>query len=205
MKKEQNESSLRSEKAKEKHKAIIEAAKDEFVSKGFQAARIDEIAKKAGVAKGTVYLYFPNKESLFNEMIKTVMMPLIENIKHGLEGQTEARREIYEPVFSEMLKKMLSAEVGPVMRLMISEAVRFPKLGEFFRHQVVAPLIEKQKMLLQLAGEAGKLRNPAIAKYPQLVLAPIILTVVWQGVFAQFVPADVTEMMKAHFEMLFKN
>jgi AcrR family transcriptional regulator len=139
----------RTEKAKEKYNAIIEAAKNEFVSKGFEAARIDEIAKKAGVAKGTVYLYFPNKEALFDEMIKTVMMPLIEGIKQALEGQSQATKEIYEPVFSALLKKMLSPEVGPIMRLMISEAIRFPKLGDYFRREAVMPMIEKQKELLK--------------------------------------------------------
>ncbi|MCE5340349.1 MAG: TetR/AcrR family transcriptional regulator [Planctomycetaceae bacterium] len=195
----------RAEKAKEKRVAIIQAAKNEFISKGFEAARIDEIAKKANVAKGTVYLYFPNKEELFNEMIRTVMMPLIDDIKQALDGQTQATKELYEPAFSVLLKRMLSAEVGPVMRLMISEAIRFPKLGEFFRQGVVAPIIEKQKMLLKSAGQTGKLRNPLIAEYPQLILSPILLTVIWQGLFKQFVPDDVSEMMKLHFELLFKN
>jgi AcrR family transcriptional regulator len=204
MKRDDN-ANLRVEKAKEKRKAIIEAAKNEFVSKGFEAARIDEIAKKAGVAKGTVYLYFPNKEALFDEMIKTVMLPLINNIREKLQGQTLATREIYEPAFSALLKNMLSPEVGPVMRLMISEAIRFPKLGDFFRREAVVPMIEKQKELLKSAAEAGKLRNPAIAEYPQLLMAPILLTVVWQGVFSHLVPADVSEMIKLHFELLFKN
>jgi len=195
----------RAEKAKEKRVAIIQAAKNEFISKGFEAARIDEIAKKANVAKGTVYLYFPNKETLFDEMIKTVMMPLINNIRQGLDGQTQATKEVYEPVFSSLLKNMLSPEVGPVMRLMISEAIRFPKLGDFFRREMVAPMIEKQKGLLKCAAQAGKLQNPAIAEYPQLLLAPILLTVVWQGLFKQFVPDDVSEMMKLHFELMFKN
>ncbi len=200
-----NKKLTRAEKAKEKRIAIIKAAKNEFVSKGFEAARIDEIAKKANVAKGTVYLYFQNKEALFDEMIRTVMMPLTESIRQALDGQTKATKELYVPAFSSLLKRMLSPEVGPVMRLMISEAIRFPKLGDFFRHQAVAPMIEKQKVLLKSAANAGKLRNPAIAEYPQLLMAPILLTVVWQGVFSQFVPADISEMIKVHIESLFKS
>lgn len=195
----------RAEKAKEKRRAIIDAAKNEFISKGFESARIDKIAKKAGVAKGTVYLYFPNKETLFDEMIKSVMMPLINKIKQGIDGQTLATKELYEPLFSSLLKSMLTADVGPVMRLLISEAIRFPKLRDFFLREIVMPIIEKQKVLLKYAAEAGKLRNPAMAKYPQLLVAPILLTVIWQGIFSQLVPADVSEMIKVHFDLLFKN
>jgi AcrR family transcriptional regulator len=195
----------RVEKAQEKRRAIIEAAKNEFLSKGFAAARIDEIAKKAGVAKGTVYLYFPNKEAMFDEIVKTVMMPMINRMREGLKEQSLATKTVYEPMFLSLLKSMLAPDVGPVMRLLISEAIRFPKLGDFFRREVVMPMIEKHKVLLKCAAEAGELRNPAMAKYPQLIMAPIILTVIWQGMFSQLVPADVSEMIKVHFDLLFKD
>src|SRR3982750_1597869 len=70
-------SSNRAERTAERRAAIIEAALDEFVARGFTATRLDDVAKRAGVAKGTIYLHFKDKESMFEELIRTAMVPLI--------------------------------------------------------------------------------------------------------------------------------
>ncbi len=72
--------SSRSERAAERRTAIIEAALDEFMARGFTATRLDDIAKRAGVAKGTIYLHFKDKESMFEELIRTALVPLIGRI-----------------------------------------------------------------------------------------------------------------------------
>src|SRR5437870_2451116 len=69
--------SNRAERAAERRQAIIEAALDEFTARGFAATRLDDIAKRAGVAKGTIYLHFKDKESMFEELIRTAIVPLI--------------------------------------------------------------------------------------------------------------------------------
>src|SRR5258705_5491724 len=67
----------RAERAAERRQAIIDAALDEFIARGFTATRLDDIAKRAGVAKGTIYLHFKDKESMFEELIRTAIMPLV--------------------------------------------------------------------------------------------------------------------------------
>src|SRR5512139_220832 len=67
----------RAERAAERRQAIIEAAMEEFISRGFAATRLDDIAKRAGVAKGTIYLHFKDKESMFEELIRTAIVPLL--------------------------------------------------------------------------------------------------------------------------------
>src|SRR5512133_1880363 len=69
--------SNRAERAAERRGAIIEAAMDEFIARGFAATRLDDVAKRAGVAKGTIYLHFKDKEALFEELIRTALVPLI--------------------------------------------------------------------------------------------------------------------------------
>ena len=69
--------SNRSERAAERRAAIVDAAMEEFVARGFAATRLDDIAKRAGVAKGTIYLHFKDKESMFEELIRTALVPLI--------------------------------------------------------------------------------------------------------------------------------
>src|ERR1700742_3509420 len=72
--------SNRSERAAERRAAIVEAAFDEFVARGFTATRIDDIAKRAGVAKGTIYLHFKDKESMFEELVRTAIVPLVARL-----------------------------------------------------------------------------------------------------------------------------
>ena len=74
--------SNRAERAAERRAAIIEAALDEFIARGFAATRLDDVAKRAGVAKGTIYLHFKDKESMFEELIRTAIVPLIGRL-HG--------------------------------------------------------------------------------------------------------------------------
>src|SRR5438445_7262320 len=71
----------RAERAAERRQAIIEAAMEEFISRGFAATRLDDIAKRAGVAKGTIYLHFKDKESMFEELIRTAIVPLVGRIQ----------------------------------------------------------------------------------------------------------------------------
>src|ERR1700675_1664909 len=91
-----NPPSNRAARAAERRQAIIDAALDEFVARGFAATRLDDVAKRAGVAKGTIYLHFTDKEALFQELIRTALVPLIgtltgpppagASIRDALEG-----------------------------------------------------------------------------------------------------------------------
>src|SRR5881397_1018974 len=73
--------SNRAERAAERRGAIIEAAMDEFIARGFAATRLDDVAKRAGVAKGTIYLHFKDKESMFEELIRTAIVPMINRMQ----------------------------------------------------------------------------------------------------------------------------
>src|SRR3954447_6920453 len=75
--------SSRAERAAERRGAIIEAAMDEFIARGFAATRLDDVAKRAGVAKGTIYLHFKDKESMFEELIRTAIVPLVNRLGAG--------------------------------------------------------------------------------------------------------------------------
>src|SRR4051794_9828379 len=72
--------SARAARAAERRQAIIDAAMDEFIARGFAATRLDDVAKRAGVAKGTIYLHFQDKEALFQELIRTALGPLISRL-----------------------------------------------------------------------------------------------------------------------------
>jgi hypothetical protein len=89
-----------------------------------------------------------------------------------------------------------------VIRLMISEGRRFPKLAEFYYREVLSRILAAMRALLERAAARGEV-PPALAQFPQLLAAPGLVAVVWSGLFDKYEPLDVRAMMKAHFDMLF--
>jgi AcrR family transcriptional regulator len=185
----------------ERRDAILSAALDEFSTRGFEAARLDDVARRAGVAKGTIYLYFRDKESLFQELIRAMLTPLVGTI----EAMGEA--ELPLAVLADRIVELFVREVyetrrKDVIRLMISEGRRFPKLAEFYYHEVLSRIIAAVRSLLRRAAARGEVPE-ALADFPQIVAAPGLVAIIWSGLFERFEPLDVRKMMKTHVDLLF--
>ena len=90
-----------------------------------------------------------------------------------------------------------------MIRLVIAEGPRFPKLAEFYYREVIARVLPAVRALLARAVERGELRDDALARFPQLLIAPGLLAIVWSGLFERFAPLDVQELMRAHLDLLF--
>jgi len=185
-----------------RREAILVAALDEFSMRGFDATRIDDVAKRADVGKGTVYLYFKDKESLFQELIRAMLAPLI--------GAIEALGAVDMPVnaFAERFTDLFVREVyetrrRDVIRLIISEGRRFPKLAEFYYREVLSRVLKTVRKLLRRALERGELVDDALIRFPQLLVAPGIIAIFWSGLFDRFEPLDVRAMMRANCERFF--
>ena len=185
----------------ERRDAILSAALDEFSTRGFEAARLDDVARRAGVAKGTIYLYFRDKETLFQELIRAMLTPLV--------GTIEAMGEADMPLalLAERLVDLFVREVyetrrKDVIRLMISEGRRFPKLAEFYYREVLSRIIAAVRALLRRAAACGEVPE-GLADFPQIIAAPGLVAIIWSGLFERFEPLDVRRMMKTHVELLF--
>lgn len=184
-----------------KREAILAAALDEFSSQGFAAARLDDVAKRAGVAKGTIYLYFRDKEALFQELIRTMLAPVV--------GSVEALRDadVPLPALSDRMVELFVQEIfstkrGDVIRLMIAEGRRFPKLAEFYYREVLSRILAAVRTVLERAVARGE-APAALAQFPQLLAAPGLVAVIWTGLFERYEPIDVRGMLKAYFAILF--
>jgi hypothetical protein len=92
---------------------------------------------------------------------------------------------------------------GAVMRLLLAEAGRFPKLAELYFQTIVRPGMQSIESLLRRASKRGELSNPALVRYPQLVIAPVIMGVLWSGIFERFQGLNIEAMMRAHLDQLF--
>jgi AcrR family transcriptional regulator len=193
--------SSRKARSNERREAILSAALDEFSTRGFEAARLDDVARRASVAKGTIYLYFRDKESLFQELIRSMLTPLVGTI----EAMGEA--DVPLPILAERIVELFVREVyetrrKDVIRLMISEGRRFPKLAEFYYREVLSRIIAAVRSILRRAAARGEIPE-TLVEFPQIIAAPGLIAIVWNGLFERFEPLDVRKMMKTHVELLF--
>jgi AcrR family transcriptional regulator len=194
-------SAARKARSLDRREAILAAALDEFSSRGFEAARLDDVARRAGVAKGTIYLYFRDKESLFQELVRTMLTPLVGTI------EALGQADLPLPALADRIVELFVREVyetrrKDVVRLMISEGRRFPKLAEFYYREVLSRIIAAVRSLLRRAAARGDV-SEGLAEFPQIIAAPGLIAIIWSGLFERFEPLDVRKMMKTHVDLLF--
>ena len=195
-------SSSRAEKAAERRAAIVQAGLDEFVGRGFAATRLEDVAKRAGVAKGTIYLHFTDKEALFQELVRTALVPLISRMAAPPVAGSSAR-EMVERFAETFVRDIAETRRGDILRLIIAEGARFPSLADFYYREVVARGIAGMQQLIDFGIANGEIRNPALRDYPQLVIAPALLAVVWQGLFGRHAPLDPLAMLRVQIKLIF--
>jgi len=186
----------------ERRAAILSAALEEFAARGFSATRLDDVARRADVAKGTIYLYFRDKESLFQELVRTMLSPLVGAIAAAPLRDLPIRTVI-EMIFDVFVNEIYATRRKDVIRLILAEGPRFPKLAEFYYREVIGRVLPVIRARLTLAVERGELANDALARFPQLLVAPALLAVLWSGLFGRFAPLDARELMRAHLDLLF--
>jgi AcrR family transcriptional regulator len=191
----------RQQRSAARREAILTAALDEFSTRGFAATRLDDVAQRAGVAKGTIYLYFRDKESLFQELIRTMLTPIVGTIESL--GQAELPFGALAQHIAELfVREVYETRRKDVIRLMIAEGQRFPQLAEFYYREVLSRIIAAVRALIAKAAARGE--APAgLVDFPQLIAAPGLVAIIWSGLFERFEPLDVRKMMQTHLALLF--
>ncbi|NGX98777.1 MAG: TetR/AcrR family transcriptional regulator [Candidatus Afipia apatlaquensis] len=190
--------------ATERRAAIIAAGLDEFTAKGFAATRLDDVAMRAGVAKGTIYLHFKDKEALFQELVRTALGPLIVRISNPQIGAgAGSARAAIELLAETFARDVIGTKRADIVRMIISEGTRFPQLAEFYYREVVAHGIAGMRKLIEYGIARGEIRNPGLAEFPQLLIGPLVVAVIWQGLFGKQAPLDVAAMLRAHLDLIF--
>ena len=192
----------RAAKAAERRNAILKAALDEFSERGFAAARLDDVARRAGVAKGTIYLYFKDKEALFQELVRFQIGPVVGALEAVLASDLPLA-VIVEHALDIFVREIYGTHRKQVLRLIISEGPRFPALAEFYYREVLAHILKAVRARLARAVERGEIAGDELVRFPQLLGAPGIVAIVWSGLFDRFEPLDVRAMMRAYFDRLF--
>lgn len=137
---------------------LLEAALDVFVEKGYAAARVDEVAARAGVSKGTLFLYFPSKEELFKEVIRKNISGLYANWSAEIDCFTDTTAEMLAYALQEWWRLVGSTKTAGICKLMEAEAGNFPELAEFYQQEVEAPGTALLARIVQRGIDRGEFR-----------------------------------------------
>lgn len=193
----------RRDRAQERRVAILKAALAEFSEKGLAAARIEDIARRAEVGKGTIYLHFADKEALFAGIVRSAIVPIVEML-------TQLGPEPDEGVHAFLRRVLVPAGISlgepprrDVVRLLLSEGPRYPAIAAMYFREVVSPGLARLEELAVLASDRGESQGDALRRLPQLVIAPVLLGVIWNGLFAGLQPLDAKALIEAQLDLLF--
>lgn len=164
---------------------ITAAAFSVFADKGYASARVDEVAQRAGVSKGLLYLYFKTKEELFKAVIKSVVIRRVDALLLAVEETELPSEEFIRGPVLEFMKGVPGSPIAVVVRLLISEGQRHPDLVDYYWDNVVSKGLAAISRLIQRGVEHGEFRDTEVSRFPQLVLAPVMLSMIWKILFTK--------------------
>lgn len=182
---------------------IIEAALECFVAKGFMATRLDEVAKRAGVSKGTLYLYFENKEALFKAVVETLVMPEIERTEQQIEVFDGSASELISHLVTQWWQTVGESRLCGLPKLIISEAGNFPDLARFYVENVIGRVRRVIADLIQRGIDAGEFRSCDPFYAARLLLAPMVFAAIYQQSLLPYdkEPFEVPEYLDNHIDI----
>jgi AcrR family transcriptional regulator len=187
---------------------LLDAALALFVEKGFAATRSEEVAARAGVSKGTLYLYYPSKEELFKAVVRQNMSALIAE---GLE-----LADAYEGSTSELLALLMHTwweRVGDtpaagIHKIVISEVRNFPELAQFYADEVIVPADRLFSTTIRRGIERGEFRDMPEHEVAHALMAPMIFLSLHKHSFgacpASSLPLDPGQLIRTHLELVLR-
>ncbi len=180
---------------------ITDAAFAAFAEKGYSATRVEEVAKRAGISKGLMYLYFKTKEELFKAVVKSVVIRRVDALIEAVETTELSSEDFIRGPLSEFMKQVPASPVAIVIRLLISEGPRHPDLVKYYYDNVVAKGLAAISGFIQRGIERGEFRDSAITEQPHLFLAPVMLSIIWRILFSDQ-QLDTDKLIDTQIELL---
>ncbi len=185
----------------ERPQEITDAAFAAFAENGYAGTRVDDVAKRAGVSKGLMYLYFKTKEELFKAVIKNVVIRRVDSLIEMVETSELSAEEFLRGPLLEFMKKIPGSPVAVVIRLLLSEGPRHPDLVDYYWENVVNRGLTAISLFLERGVERGEFRRTAVNDLPHLLLAPMMLSMIWNLLFTKRA-LDTDKLMATQIEMI---
>lgn len=181
---------------------ITAAAMNAFAENGFAATKVEDVAKRAGVSKGLLYLYFKTKEDLFKAVIRSFISPKIDALTQTVEESDLSAEEFLRGPFLDLAKSIPNSPARILARLMISEGPKHPDLVEWYWENVVSNGLAAIRTVIRRGVDRGELRQSALDDFPYILAAPVIFSVLWKILFEQHDQLDTDRFIEEHLEIV---
>ena len=181
---------------------ILDAALDLFTEKGFAASRIDEVAARAGVSKGTVYLYFDSKENLFKAMVKEKILPQMEKTEGLMLNHSGDHAELLEKIARQWWGVLQGSNLSGLPKVIIAEAGNFPDIASFFVENVTQRIRGLFTRIIQQGIDTGEFRSISATEAARVFTSAIVFAFIWQHSLAPFdsIPFESETYLQIHLE-----
>ena len=182
---------------------IVAAALEVFVERGFEATKLADVARKAGVTKGTVYLYFESKEALFKAVVRETIVPVIAQGEALARSFTGSARELVERLVREYWRLVGETALAGIPKLMMAESATFPELTRFYYDEVVTRGHRLMAGVIERGIKNGEFRPVDVMIAAKLAMSPLIHAVVARRAFASCMPEafDVQKYLDTHIDL----
>ncbi|MBC6983500.1 TetR/AcrR family transcriptional regulator [Caulobacter sp. 17J80-11] len=181
---------------------IVAAAFAVFAEKGFAAARLDEIAARAGVSKGALYLYFETKEELFHAVVRDAVAPNVAQVRAAAEAFEGPFADLVRALLPMMAARIAGSGAAKVVKMVIGESRNFPALAQHWHDEVVAPTLSVLSGLIERAQARGEVRPGDPRVHAFSLVGPLMLGVLWREVLEPVggAPVDLQALAAQHVE-----
>ena len=198
---------VRARRKAQRPQEILHAAFDEFVERGYTATRIEDVARRAGVTKGTIYLYFQNKEELFHDVVRKLSQPIFNEEQFLSEHQNRPPHELIrlflDTVYEHMTVNPYSREI---LRFLISDGRSFPELTAAHYNEFVLPMLTMFQNLIEKGVREGVFRpGAATSESSHILLSPALTLTMDKLLDCQTNLPQLDDYVNAHYDMIMRN
>ena len=158
----------------------MEAALDLFAEKGYAATRLDDVAQRAGVSKGTLYLYFDSKEDLFKAVVRQGLVPAIVEAEKLVDNFDGSAAELFRQIVLGWWQLIGDTRLSAIPKIMISEARNFPEIADFYYEEVIQRGGGMFVRALERGVQTGEFRNVDVRYATRVLTSPLVMLAVWK-------------------------
>jgi len=192
-------------RAEARPQELLDAALDEFVTCGYAATRLEAVARRAGVSKGTLYLYYENKAELFKAVVRAALVVNLDAAERVASGSGDSSRELLTRFMTEFTRRVSSSPLSGIPKLVMAEAGNFPEIARFYHDEVIRRGRQLIQAILKRGMDSGEFRPVDVDYAWRVVIAPLMLGILWKHSFQAFDPVlvDFDRHLQSHLDLLF--
>jgi AcrR family transcriptional regulator len=185
---------------------ILDAALKVFAEKGFAGARMEDIAGRAGVTKGTIYLYFENKEAVFKTLVRESIGATLAGVSANVRDYQGSAKDLLRFALTAMAHLLTESDRVVLPKIIIGESGNFPELARFYREEIIDKGLALMSGLIERGIAQGEFRRVPVEHAVRLCVAPVLLGAMWRSTFARFddAPYDYKGLIETHLDVLFR-